>query len=65
MSKAYYIIFGLLLCLPIVIATAAIVYVCFKASLVAGFIALFACLIVIALIGITLIYKIKSSRREK
>ena len=65
MPKAYFIIFCFLLAIPVVAAVAVVAYVCFKASLTSGFIALGISLAVVAIAIIFMLYKIRHGQNTK
>ena len=62
MQRKYFVIFIVLLCIPLVALVAVITYCCFKAGKVAGIAALFGSLLFVALI--ISIALIKSKKRK-
>ncbi|MCH5164283.1 MAG: hypothetical protein J1F36_04630 [Clostridiales bacterium] len=63
MSKAYFVIFGILLAIPVIIAALAVIYFCFKLSMLAGAISIVVCVVVIVVAYVTVHFKIKSIER--
>lgn len=63
MSKGYFTIFVILLAIPVLISVIALTYFCFKISLLAGFVSLGSCILVINFAIVIIALKIKSNRK--